>query len=351
MKIKPAIKRSVVNITYPITKLFYRIAKLVYRIIYGKNSPSYQAFPPPPSSRLQQRHLLYTHIFNPKFYNPDTKKYESLKNEFSKKRKHGISGYLRVFNEEETIENAILSCIDSLDELVICLNNCFDNTEEIVKRLLNKYPDKIKLYWYNYDMHPVRSERHAQSKYNDVKNLANLNNYTLSKCSFKYAVKVDADNLMIKRDFEEICKSIRRDGLNKYLYFKGLNLYEFNNKIYFLGKTLMSGDGDIGFYKITKYTYYLHNPLFEEFNHTLPEEQIKEILFFHLKCIKSDKGLLNRSLNRKKLVFTKEQEKLYAFFLGKRSSDEMQLLTFSQLVKVKPEFKDLALPEEYAIEI
>ncbi len=261
-------------------------------------------------------HILYTDISNPKFYNPDTKEYESLRKEFSKKRKDGISGFMRIFNEEETIENVILSCIDGLDELVICLNNCYDGTEEIVGRLIEKYPDKIKLYRYDYYVYSAMSQEHAQSKFNDVNNLANYYNYTLSKCNFRYAVKIDGDNLMIKEDFEKVCKSIRESGLEKYLYFSGLNLYRYNNKIYFLGKNLISGVGDIGFHKITKYTYFLKNEHFEELKNIYVSEKIPNILYFHLKGVKKDRGMLNRTLSRdrKELIFTKELRKvLYRF--------------------------------------
>ncbi len=299
---------------------------------------------------VRLKHILRTDISNPKFYNPDTKEYESLRKEFSKKRKDGISGFMRIFNEEETIENVILSCIDGLDELVVCLNNCYDRTEEIVERLIEKYPDKIKLYRYEYDVYSARSQEHAQSKFNDVNNLANYYNYTLSKCNFKYAIKIDGDTLMIKEDFEKICASIRKNGLNEYLYLLGINLFEYNNKIYFKVKGLIIVDFDIGFFKISRYTYFLKGDYYEHLKTPYLKISIKRILYFHLKGLKKDKGLLNLSLSKKKIILSKDLKKIYEDSLGTKSFDELNLLTFSQLVEKYPEYKNLELPKEYEIE-
>lgn len=54
----------------------------------------------------------------------------------------GISGHLRVKNEEMSIAQSIDSCIDALDELIITYNTSEDNTEKILKEYQKKYPDK-----------------------------------------------------------------------------------------------------------------------------------------------------------------------------------------------------------------
>ncbi len=298
---------------------------------------------------LHLEHISFTEITNPKYYNPDTKKYESLRKEFSKKRKLGISGFMRIHNEEETIENVILSCIGGLDELIICLNNCFDRTEGIVKRLIKKYPDKIKLYYYNYDIFPACSKNHQSSKFNNIRNLANFYNYTLHKCTFQYAVKIDGDDLMTKDKFENICKLIKKNGLKKYLGFFGLNLYKYENEIYFFGNELIAGGYDRGFFKINRYTYYLKDKSCEVFKFSKLFRLLDYPLYFHLKLVKKDKGLLNHSLSKKEIVLSDTLKERYSDRLNK-SFEELNLLTFRELVKKYPQFKSLKLPKEYKVE-
>ena len=48
-----------------------------------------------------------------------------------------------------SVAECIDSCIDALDELIITYNKSSDNTEEILKEYEKKYPDKIRLYFYD----------------------------------------------------------------------------------------------------------------------------------------------------------------------------------------------------------
>ena len=54
-------------------------------------------------------------------------------------RKYGVSGLMRVSNEEKTVRQSIESVINVVDELVIVYHNCIDNTVEILKNLALKY--------------------------------------------------------------------------------------------------------------------------------------------------------------------------------------------------------------------
>ena len=297
---------------------------------------------------LNVLHVLYTHLYNPKFFNIDSKEFESLKVEFAKKRKEGVSGFVRLYNEEETIKNVILSCINSVDELVICLNNCTDGTEKIIINLMKTYKNKIKLYYYNYDIFPISSKGHINSKIDNPRNLANFYNYTLSKCSYKHVIKIDGDDLMTE-DFNKMCGKIRKNGNEEYIGVFGINLYKYKGKIYFFGNELLTGGQDRGFFKIDKYTYHRKNKLFEIFKFSKKFRQFKKVLYFHLKFVKKDMGMSNRSLSKKKIILTKYLKEEYRNKVN-RTFQELNLLTLSHLIEKYPKFKNLKLPKKYKIE-
>ena len=66
---------------------------------------------------------------------------------FQNKRLNGISGILRVKNDAEFLAEAIDSCIDALDELIIVYNDCSDESPQIIKEKAHQY-SKIKYYEY-----------------------------------------------------------------------------------------------------------------------------------------------------------------------------------------------------------
>ena len=61
-----------------------------------------------------------------------------------------VAGILRVKNEGIFIERCIESCIDALDELIIVFNDCTDNSEKEIDKMVARYPHKIKSYKYPY---------------------------------------------------------------------------------------------------------------------------------------------------------------------------------------------------------
>lgn len=131
-----------------------------------------------------------------------------------KNRKNGVSGVLRVKNEEAFIEACVESCISALDELIITYNDCTDNSEAEIEKIQKKYPDKIKVYKYTPN---IIAFNLTEKEYNDIKNapensvhlFANYSNYALSKSSYKYVMKIDADQIYFTKQMEEICDAYR----------------------------------------------------------------------------------------------------------------------------------------------
>lgn len=114
--------------------------------------------------------------------------------------KDGLSGIMRVKNEALFIEDCIDSCIDALDELIIVYNDCTDETPAIVEKKRRQYPDKIKVYPYNYHIlatNLTKEEFESAMGLPDDSPLlfCSYCNFALSKVKYKYAMLIDADQL------------------------------------------------------------------------------------------------------------------------------------------------------------
>lgn len=114
--------------------------------------------------------------------------------------KDGLSGLVRVKNEERFIKPCIESCINSLDELIIVYNDCTDNTPKIIEEMCRKYSGKIRAYAYNNRVlsHNLTEKEfeYACSLPEDSPRLhSNQCNFALSQVNYRYAVKIDVDQL------------------------------------------------------------------------------------------------------------------------------------------------------------
>ena len=135
----------------------------------------------------------------------------------SKIQKKGVSGIMRIRNEKDFIEPCIESCISVLDELVIVYNDCTDGSEEVIERIRMEYPDKIKVFNYPYKVLGVgltkEEYEYAKSLPADSPQLlCNYYNFALSKVSYQYAIKIDADQMYFSDVLEEYCDLCREDA-------------------------------------------------------------------------------------------------------------------------------------------
>ena len=114
----------------------------------------------------------------------------------------GISGHLRVKDEAMSIGQCIDSCIDALDELIITYNKSTDGTEEILMKYAKKYPKKIRLYFYPFDIVLLKDK----NKYGYVHSLSNYYNFGYIKIKYQYYIKIDADQIYFIDKLLEIRK-------------------------------------------------------------------------------------------------------------------------------------------------
>lgn len=128
--------------------------------------------------------------------------------------KNGLSGILRVRNEEEFVEACIDSCIEALDELIIVYNDCTDATPDIIEQKRIEYPEKIKIYPYEYEIYGINLSKEKYEKTLALPDdsphlLCNYYNFALSKVSYQYAMKIDADQIYFSTELQhwaDLCR-------------------------------------------------------------------------------------------------------------------------------------------------
>lgn len=118
-------------------------------------------------------------------------------------REEGVSGLMRVRNEIHTLERSILSVMNILDELVIIYHDCTDGSKELILSYADRFPDKIKAYEYTNRVIPANSGGYVDG-FIEQESLANYYNFGLSKCSFRWFMKVDADQIYIESELREL---------------------------------------------------------------------------------------------------------------------------------------------------
>ena len=210
----------------------------------------------------------------------------------------GITGIVRVRNEEEYLERIVEQCLPGLDECILCYGLCNDRTPEIAHSLGKRYPDKIKVYPYEEYSLPIASIDHSTNK-NDLHSVSNHSNYALSKATYRYGVYIDGDDYMITEKFVTACDFIRTEMLTDYyVKFGGINLYDKNGTIYtthdmhtgnhYCGRT------DRGFFRIDHETYFTRNKTYEEFVHNNLQNTmcLSTALYFHVKHLKKRRGMI-----------------------------------------------------------
>lgn len=130
-----------------------------------------------------------------------------------KNLKNGLSGLIRAKNEARFLGGCIDSCIDSLDELIVVYNDCSDGTEEVLAEKVKQYPDKLKVYPFN---HKILSHNLSKEEFeyaislpeDSVRLHATQCNYALSKVSYKYAMKIDPDQVYFAdelKKWKDVC--------------------------------------------------------------------------------------------------------------------------------------------------
>jgi glycosyltransferase involved in cell wall biosynthesis len=212
------------------------------------------------------------------------------------KREEGVSGMLRVKNGQDYLRLSVLSVINQLDELIIVFNDSNDNTENIVIELEKEYPDKIKVYKYIPIVYPPNNDKYLETHEDSYHSLAYYYNFTMSKTTKTFVMKIDDDQLY----FPDTIKKMR-EKCNDYncIGNKGINLFDYQEKLYIIDKYKYTAGGDIMLFKYNPKCYFIKTNKYEVLKHNYKE--LKSIIgHYHLKFCKKDRGYDNYNLNKYK---------------------------------------------------
>ena len=166
-------------------------------------------------------------------YIVDVKKFDS-------KRLSGVSGVLRLKNDEEFLESCINSCIHCLDELVVVYEETSEKSLQILRKLQKQHPKKIRSYHYEPKLYVGElSESEYKTVTKEPKDsvhfLANYCNFAFSKIKYRYALKIDADQIYLETKFKEICDAYRTEA--KFRMFSLFDLLGFLIVVFFIFTT------------------------------------------------------------------------------------------------------------------
>jgi len=206
-------------------------------------------------------------------------------------RQDGISGFMRIKNEEQFIEKAVLSWINFVDELVIVYNRCTDKTPAILKKLEKTYPNKIKLYHYIPIVYPFNTKKFQETNENSIHSFCFYSNFALSKTNYNICVKIDGDHIAIPKNLKKIYDNLKKNKMkNSIYYFNGFNIWNFKNKLYIDKNNPYCGNGDVFYFNIHQNNKFTKHPLnnnLEYLNVFSPKQFNLGFIFIHTHYLKN----------------------------------------------------------------
>ncbi|MBE8965901.1 tetratricopeptide repeat protein [Nostocales cyanobacterium LEGE 12452] len=177
-------------------------------------------------------------------------------------RKDGISGLMRVRNEEEFLAATIESWIDYIDELVIVFHQCTDKTPQIIEDFVQKYPQKIRAFHYLPHVYSFCTKEQVELDVNNIHSFVFYSNFGLSQTQYKICVYIDGDCVGISEHLKIIYNYLKQNHLqNTALFFSGVNLYQRpDDPNYYTNlKCPASGDGDVAYWTVSQQNIFDKN--------------------------------------------------------------------------------------------
>lgn len=123
-------------------------------------------------------------------------------------REPGLSAMIRLKDEIEWIRPCLDSIVGWFDEIVICLQNCTDGTDEVVREYAAAY-DHIAVYDYPFDSHP-NGPGHDAHPVDSVYDRAYFYNWSLAKTTRTHVAKWDGDMVAMDRLGDTVRELISR---------------------------------------------------------------------------------------------------------------------------------------------
>ena len=224
-------------------------------------------------------------------------KYNIPANSFnSEEKKDWISAYARLKNAWDFIIPTIESAIQYFDECILVENGSTDDTVRKCEELQRKYPEKITFYKYEPEVFPLFSKQFEKCSEQSVHSFSYMSNYALSKVSYKYALKIDDDQIFIHKNLRALLTKIRKKWLHSFINTPLINVQK-DNKVFVHSKDQYRSTfswlfWDIWFHPVTPRIYFHKNTYTEWYVHNY-FSSLWPIAFLHLKLLKPWNGFNN----------------------------------------------------------
>ena len=244
-------------------------------------------------------------------------------------RKPGISAFMRIRNGAAFLEATIRSHIAFFDEIVAVHNQCTDATPDILARLAQEFGPKLRVYHYADRVFPPGSEGHQTTPASSPLSLVNYYNCALALTRHVHLTKLDDDHISIPQALAHTVGHIRNGHLSsgEMACFSGFNLVRMPSGALAVPVVdPVSGNGDIGFFRLNENTWFEHDRRFERFRGRGLKRTFHGFLYWHLKYLKPEFGFANYdlALNPQSRYIRKQAEFLkgkgYAMTMGEAAN-------------------------------
>lgn len=212
----------------------------------------------------------------------------------------GVSAFMRIRNGADFLEATIRSHVGMYDEIVAVYNRCTDATADILARLSGELGEQLRVFHYLPRVNAARSEGHARTPGDAPASLVTYSNFALSQTRRQWAVKLDDDHLAIPDAVRTMVAAIRDGSADERVMhcFSGLNLMRSAKGLLRVPAIApVSGKGDIGYFRVTEGTHFVHDPRFERFARGGIRRDFAGWFYWHLKYLRSGGGFANYELD------------------------------------------------------
>lgn len=144
------------------------------------------------------------------------------------RRDKTYTAMIRVRNEQEFLERAVLSIVDDVDHVLVIDNGSTDDTPQIIARLVSQYAGKIRSASYPCQLARYGAENVALWESDGGRRspelLANFYNWCLRQCTTSFVLKWDGDTVATGV-LSGVLRAFRNDPAQA-LWHTGANLHE-----------------------------------------------------------------------------------------------------------------------------
>jgi hypothetical protein len=211
----------------------------------------------------------------------------------------GVSAFMRIRNGADFLEATIRSHAGVYDEIVAVYNQCTDATPDILARLAEEMGPRLRVFHYLPKVSPAGSDGHARTPGDAPDSLVTYSNFALCQTRHQWAVKLDDDHLAIPQPVQAMVGAIRAGSADDRVMhcFSGLNLARTKDGHWRIpAEAPVSGKGDIGYFRVSEGTHFVHDPRFERFRRGGIRREFAGWFYWHLKYLKSGGGFANYNL-------------------------------------------------------